>query len=82
MHVTTDPVSGPEAAGSIVNHSTIVQAGLVVDAVGRKGGRIVAAGRAILPRLVPTKPTMFHIFFIGNPYGAAIQVSAPPTSLP
>jgi hypothetical protein len=54
---------------------------LVVYCVARRGGRIVAAGRAVIPRLTGKKPARFHVFFIGDPKHATLAVSAPPTVL-
>ena len=47
------------------------------------GPAVVAAGRGILDALPPAgaKPTRFTIFFIGNPKGAKLSFSAPPTVL-
>ena len=44
---------------------------------------VVAAGRGILDVLPPAgaKPTKFTAFFIGNPKGAKLSFSAPPTVL-
>jgi hypothetical protein len=52
----------------------------VVYAVARKGGRIVAAGRAVLPEVAPGASIPFQAYFVGNPSGARIQASAPATS--
>jgi hypothetical protein len=71
------------AKGSIVNRSKVAQKRLTIFAVARKGTRIVAAGRGILDALPPAgaKPTKFTVFFIGNPKGAKLSFSAPPTVL-
>jgi len=55
----------------------------VISCVARRGGRVVAAGRAIVDRLGAkgTKPQLFRIFFIGNPKGAKLTLFAPPTVL-
>ncbi len=76
-----DPVSGVAAVGFAANRSKVEQRKLVVFAVARKGGRVVAAGRAQINRLKPGKRARYTIFFIGNPRGARISVEAPPTSL-
>jgi len=74
---------GLYAKGTIVNRSKIAQRRLTIFCVARKGGKIVAAGRAILDALAPAgaKPTRFTVFFIGNPKGAKLSFSAPPTVL-
>lgn len=77
-----DVTSGLGARGTVVNHSTVSQQKLVVFGVARRGGRVVAAGRAILPKVDPGKPVPFTVYFIGDPRGATLQLSAPPTTLP
>jgi hypothetical protein len=41
---------------------------------------VVAAGRAVLASLEAGGTTPFQIFFIGDPKGAQLQLSVPPTS--
>lgn len=84
VHLTTD-VSGVLVKGVVENHSTTVQRNLPIYAVARKGGKIVAAGRALIERLDPEpqrKPTVFRIFFIGDPKGASLDVRAVPSTFP
>jgi hypothetical protein len=69
------------AEGTVVNHSRVSQTELVVDAIARRAGKIVAAGRAVLPQLPPATPTRFQVFFIGDPRGAQLAFSAPPSTL-
>jgi hypothetical protein len=69
--------NGLGASGTVSNHSQTAQLHLVVFAVARRGGRIVAAGRAVLPELAGGASAPFHVFFIGDPRGAQLQVSAP-----
>jgi len=75
--------SGGLLKGYIANRSTVEQKRLVISCVARRGGRVVAAGRAIVDRLGAkgTKPQLFRIFFIGNPKGAKLTLFAPPTVL-
>ena len=76
-----DPVSGIEATGTVLNKSTIPQDTLILYAVARKGGKVVAAGRGVIDRLKANgKPASYHIFFIGDPKGADVTVAAPPTT--
>jgi hypothetical protein len=77
----TDPVSGTAAVGFAANRSQIEQRDLVIFAVARKGGKIVAAGRGQIRRVRPGKRSRFQIFFIGNPRGATLELAAPPTKL-
>lgn len=74
---------GVFAKGTILNESKIEQKRLVVFCVARKGDEVVAAGRAVIDRLAPgaAEPTPFTVFFIGNPKGAKLSFSAPPTVL-
>jgi hypothetical protein len=76
-----DPVDGVFASGIAINRSSVLQRKLVIFGVGRKGGRIVAAGRSGIERLRPGKRGRYKIFFIGNPRGARLEVAAPPTVL-
>jgi hypothetical protein len=77
----TDPVSGVYAQGRIKNDSKLVQRKLVLFAVARKGGKVVAAGRGQIKKLNPNRRSKYTIFFIGNPKGAKVAVTAPPSVL-
>ncbi len=66
--------------GAVVNHSAVVQHELVVDGLARRAGRIVAAGRAVLPEAPAHNSTRFQLYFIGDPAGAQLQLSAPATT--
>ncbi|MGK2933348.1 MAG: hypothetical protein ACSLFD_11410 [Solirubrobacterales bacterium] len=80
--LTTDPTSGIEAVGTVTNKSDIDQIDIVLYAIARKGGKIVAAGRGQIANLkTDGKPATYHIFFIGNPTGADVTVVAPPVNL-
>jgi hypothetical protein len=81
VKLSTDPVSGVEASGTVHNLSKVDQLHLVVFALAKRAGRVVAAGRAILQHLYAGRRATFHAFFIGNPKGASISVSAPPSVL-
>jgi hypothetical protein len=81
VHLFDDPVSGLALKGQAFNRSKIEQPRLVVYCVARRGGRVVAAGRAIIERLRTDKPSRFTVFFIGNPRGAQLTLAAPPTVL-
>jgi hypothetical protein len=80
-HQYTDPTNGPAVEGSIVNHSHVGQQELIVDALVRRGGTIVAAGRAVLPTAPVGASTRFQLFFTGNPHGGQLEVQAPATTL-
>lgn len=76
-------ISGLEAVGLTENLSTVPQEDITYFAVARDGDEVVAAGRGALKRLLPDarKPSDYHIFFIGDPSGAAITVTGPPSVL-
>jgi hypothetical protein len=68
------------AEGTVSNHSSTTQSELVVYALARRGGRVVAAGRAVLPQLAAGATVPYQVFFVGEPSGAQLQVSASPTT--
>jgi hypothetical protein len=71
-----DPSSGIEATGTVVNRTGEDQGRLLLYAVGRKGGKVVAAGRGAIEHLkAGTKPLHYDIFFIGDPTGADLEVT-------
>src|SRR5262249_13204015 len=76
-----DPASGVYATGRVKNDSRIVQRKLVLFAVARKAGKVVAAGRGQIKKLNPGRHAKDTIFFIGNPRGAKIAITAPPSTL-
>jgi hypothetical protein len=80
-HAVEEPGSGAGEAGTVVNHSRVAQQKLVVYAVARRGGQVVAAGRAVLPEAPAGQSTPFQVYFIGNPQGAQLEVSAPASTL-
>jgi hypothetical protein len=80
-HLIEDPSNGVGASGIVSNRSRVPQDSLVIFAVARRAGRIVAAGRAVLPELAASSSMPFQIFFVGDPHGAQLQLSAPPTRL-
>jgi hypothetical protein len=76
---------GDYVKGTVANRSAIAQKRLVVSCVARDRDRVLAAGRAVIDRLVPAaeskKPTTFTVFFIGDPQQAKLACAAPPTVL-
>jgi hypothetical protein len=81
LHVSEDPSNGPVGSGTASNRSAVLQRSLVVFGTARKGGRIVAAGRTVLPELPANGSMPFQVFFVGDPRGARLQMSAPATTL-
>jgi hypothetical protein len=80
VHLVDDPVNGVGAEGIVINRSAVAQQNLVVFGVARRLGRIVAAGRAVLPEVAGGSSSPFQMFFVGDPHGAQLQVSAPATT--
>lgn len=80
-HLIEDPANGIGAKGAVVNHSALTQTELVVYAVARRAGRIVAAGRAVLAQVPAGASTPFQLFFIGDPRGARLYLQAPPSTV-
>jgi hypothetical protein len=69
-------------SASLVNHSAKAQGKVPVFAVAIHGGRVVAAGRAVVS-VLPGRPgasVPFQIFLVGNPAGATIELTAVPTA--
>jgi hypothetical protein len=81
VHLLDDPVSGISAIGKVSNASELLQRRLPVFCVARHGDAIVAAGRAILEKIKPSKKASFQVFFIGNPRGARISCTPLPSTL-
>lgn len=79
VHLTAEAGSAG-AAGTVGNGSVVAQHGLVVYGIARRGGRIVAAGRAVLGELAAHGSSPFQVLFIGSTAGAKVQASAPPTT--
>ncbi len=79
-HLVEEGGAGTGAAGTVVNRSHLAQEHLVVYAIARRGSRIVAAARAILPEASPGASVHFQAYFVGDPHGASIATSAPATS--
>lgn len=79
--LTKDPSGAATVEGTIKNASSTAQSELIVYALASDGGHVVAAGRAVLASLAPGTSAPFQAFFVGNPAGAHLQLSAPPTAL-
>ena len=70
----------PAATGLVHNQSTVTQRNLVVYGVARRAGKIVGAGRAIVPELATHQSDKVEIYFTGQTKGAQLQMNAPPTT--
>ena len=78
--ISEDPANGVVATGTVANRSKVAQSGLAVFAVARRAGKIVAAGRAIVPELAPAGSAPFQASLVGDASGAQLDVAAPPAS--
>ena len=81
LSVTGGHLAEAQAEGDLVNRSPVVQQELVVDAIARRAGRIVAAGRAVVAQAAAGSSTPLQIFFVGDPNGAQLEFSAPATTV-
>ncbi len=80
VHASEEGGAGPGAAGTVRNRSNIAQQSLVVYGLALRGGRIVAAGRAILPEVAAGASAPFQAPLVGAPAGARLEASAPATT--
>ncbi|HWH92865.1 MAG TPA: hypothetical protein VNT03_03305 [Baekduia sp.] len=74
--------TGRYLTGVVVNPSRLVLKNVPIFAVALKGSRVVAAGRALVPKLPAAggrKQTHFRLFFVGDPRGARIATTVAPT---
>jgi hypothetical protein len=78
VHTSEEP-NGVVAEGTVTNRSTVSQQQLVIYVVGHRGGRVVAAGRAVLAEVKPGASTQFQASLTGNAQGAKLEANAPPT---
>jgi hypothetical protein len=77
----TDPGSGMNVTGKVTNKSNVEQIDLLLYAVATKGGKVVAAGRGLIPKLkTDGKSESYRIYFIGDPKNADIEVVAMPST--
>jgi len=76
-----EATAGGEASaeGSVKNQSAKTQYNLVVFVLARRGGRVVAAGRAVLPEVLPGASDSFQVYFVGDPSGAKLEAIRPVT---
>jgi hypothetical protein len=80
VHASEESGTGAGAAGTVRNRSNIAQQRLVVYGLARRGNRIVAAGRAVLPEVAAGASVPFQAFLVGAASGAKLEASAPPTT--
>jgi hypothetical protein len=73
--------TGRFLTGTVVNPSRVVLRDVPIFAVALKGSRVVAAGRALVPKLPAAgapKPTVFRLFFVGDPRAARVALTVAP----
>jgi hypothetical protein len=78
--LSEDPANGTVAEGTVANRSKVTQSSLVLFALAHRAGKIVAAGRAVVPELAPGAGAPFQASLVGDAHGASVQVLAPPAS--
>jgi hypothetical protein len=81
QRLAEDPTEGASVQGTLINNSPVTQQDLVVAALARRAGKVVAAGRALLSSVPANSSSAFQVFLIGDPSGAKLELSAPPSSL-
>jgi hypothetical protein len=77
----TDQSGAFTAVGAVRNASSVEQVRLVVFVTAERGGKIVAAGRSIVPRLKAGGKARFTAFLAGKAKGARLHATAPATVL-
>jgi hypothetical protein len=76
----TEPGGGTVVHGTVTNRSSTTQKELVVYVVASRGGKVHAAGRAVLTSLAAGASSPFEVFLIGRPAGTTLELAAPPTT--
>jgi hypothetical protein len=75
-------VGGESVSGTLVNHSRVAQKRVPVFIVALRGGKVVAAGRALVASLAgrPGASAPFQVALVGNAAGAKIELTAVATA--
>jgi hypothetical protein len=84
LHFETD-ATGRYLTGVVVNPSRETLRDVPIFAVAQKGSHVVAAGRALVPKLPPhgsPKKVVFRLFFVGDPRGARVALTVAPSAAP
>lgn len=78
--VEGDPYSGTVADGKVENESGEKNDRVLIYAVARAGGKVVAAGRGAIEKVKEEpKPLPYNVYFIGDPSGAEVEITLFPT---
>jgi hypothetical protein len=75
LEVTGVRLNEGEAEGSLVNHSRTSEHEVVLYAIARRGGAIVAAGGSLVARAEAGTSAHFQAFLVGDAKGAQLEVS-------
>jgi len=85
VHFFEDPVSGVAVKGKVTNNSPFGQSRLIVFSVVTRSGKIVAAGRSVVEKLLPKgqgKPQVFAVYYVGaSPKTGVVTNFVPSTDL-
>lgn len=67
---------------SLINHSSTGQSKVPVFGVALRGGRVIAAGRAVIGALPPRRgaSVAFQMVLVGDPTGAKIELNPVPSA--
>lgn len=71
--------AGAAVTGFVRNKSDIEQRDVVIYGEARRAGKVVALGKAQVPRIKPGARARFNVFFIGDPTGARVDLAVPAT---
>jgi hypothetical protein len=82
VRLVEDPDLGANFTGTVVNSTPVRQEQLIVQAIVRKAGEVVAAGTAVVEGLDPGQSAEFTGFFVGDPSGGELEVIVPPSNWP
>jgi hypothetical protein len=72
---------GAHVSVTVENHSAVAQTELAVYAVVLAGGRVVGAGRGIIPALAAGASAPVLVPIVGTVDGSTISLTVPPTDL-
>jgi len=77
---TEDPSNGVGARATLSDRSAVALHSLVVYAIARRGGRILAAGRAVVPEVAAGASAPVQVYFIGEAKGASVELQPDPAA--
>jgi hypothetical protein len=77
---TEDPSNGDGVRATLSNRSASALHALVVYAIARRAGRVVAAGRAVVPEVAAGASAPVQVYFIGEAKGASVELQPDPAA--